>query len=165
MISGTIMKTSHVSGQELPLSAYEMEVWRSFRSAHARLTRRLEAELVAGHALSLASYDMLVQLVEAPDRRLRMTELAERVLISRSGLTRLVDRLHHQGLVQREVCATDARGFFAVLTTDGYAQLQTASGTHLRGVQVHAVARFSPSELRQFGELLALLAPDGRTVA
>ena len=88
------------------------------------LVRRLEADLLAEHQLPLASYDVLVQLVEAPDRRLRMTELAQRVLISRSGLTRLVDRLEREGLVRREACDDDARGLFAVLTEAGFQRLR-----------------------------------------
>ena len=83
---------------------------------------------------------MLVQLVEAPERRLRMSELAERVLLSRSGLTRLVDRLEREGLVRREACDDDARGLFTVLTDDGLARLREASPMHLRGVAEHAWA-------------------------
>lgn len=139
------------------MSNDELKVWRSFLVAHARVTRQLEADLVAEHALPLASYDVLVQLVEAPHHRLRMTELADRVLISRSGLTRLVDRLSKDGLVRREACESDARGLFAVLTPLGYERLRTASRTHLRGVQEYAIGRFSPDELREFGELLSVL--------
>lgn len=143
------------------LSTDELRVWRSFLVAHARVTRRLEADLVAEHALPLASYDVLVQLVEAPDHRLRMTELAERVLISRSGLTRLVDRLSKDGLVRREACESDARGLFAVLTPTGYERLRSASRTHLRGVQEYAIGRFTAEELRELGGLLSLLtAPE-----
>ncbi|MDP9496424.1 MAG: MarR family transcriptional regulator, partial [Actinomycetota bacterium] len=93
-----------------------MAAWRTFLRAHAVLVRRLEAELVAEHDLPLASYDVLVQLSEAPQQRLRMTELADRVLLSRSGLTRLVDRLVRDGLVERQACSEDARGMLAVLT-------------------------------------------------
>jgi DNA-binding MarR family transcriptional regulator len=139
------------------MSNEELRVWRAFLIAHARVTRRLEADLVAEHALPLASYDVLVQLVEAPEHRLRMTELADRVLISRSGLTRLVDRLSREGLVCREACPSDARGLYAVLTPAGYERLRTASRTHLRGVQEYAIGRFSPEELREFGELLSVL--------
>src|SRR5687767_3327298 len=98
------------------LSSAELTAWRTFLRAHAQVTRRLEADLVAEHDLSLPTYDVLVQLSEAPDRRLRMTELAERVLLSRSGLTRLVDRLEREGLVHRQACPSDARGTHAVLT-------------------------------------------------
>ena len=107
---------STIPGMHRDLSEQQMLAWRRFLRAHALVTRRLEDDLVAEHRLPLASYDVLVQLVEAPERRLRMSELAERVLLSRSGLTRLVDRLEREGLVRREACEDDARGLFTVLT-------------------------------------------------
>jgi DNA-binding MarR family transcriptional regulator len=109
--------------------------WRSFIQANARLLRRLDDELQAAHGLSLAEYDALLQLVNAPDRRLRMSTLAERVLLSRSGITRLVDRLVAAGMVERSACVTDARGAEAALTAKGVDTLRTASRTHLDGVQ------------------------------
>jgi DNA-binding MarR family transcriptional regulator len=136
------------------LSAEEIAVWRSFLRAHSQIIRALEADLLAEQRLPLASYDVLVQLVEAPDHRMRMTELAERVLLSRSGVTRLVDRLERDGLVRREACDTDARGLFAVLTDAGYDRLRTAAGTHLRGVETYVIGRLSSEELSQLGRLL-----------
>src|SRR5687767_11095724 len=96
--------------------------------------RQLEAELLAEHQLPLAWYDVLVQLAHAPGRRLRMAELAERVLLSRSGLTRLVDRLVREGLVVRDSCSSDGRGVNAVLTEHGLTRLRAAAPTHLRGI-------------------------------
>ena len=141
-----------------PLSSTELAAWRSFLRAHATVTRRLEAELVAEHDLPLASYDVLVQLSEAPSRALRMTELAERVLLSRSGLTRLVDRLERDGLVARRACPDDARGTLAVLTDAGLARLQAAWPTHLRGVSQHVTDKLSTEELATLEELLGRLA-------
>jgi len=112
-----------------------LDAWRSFLHAHARLTRRLDEELQTAHHLSLAEYDALVQLAGSPGRRLRMSVLAERVLLSRSGLTRLVDRLEAADMVRRSACATDARGAEAILTTTGVQRLRAASQTHLAGVQ------------------------------
>ncbi len=109
--------------------------WRAFIHANARLQRRLDEELQATHGISLAEYDALLQLVNAPDRRLRMSALAERVLLSRSGITRLVDRLEAGGMVARSACVTDARGAEASLTTTGLERLRAASRTHLDGVQ------------------------------
>lgn len=109
--------------------------WRSFIHAHARLLRRLDEELQAAHGLSLAEYDALLQLASAPGRRLRMSVLAERVLLSRSGITRLVDRLVASGAVERSACVTDARGAEAALTERGLTRLRAASSTHLDGVQ------------------------------
>jgi len=136
----------------------ELAVWRAFLRAHATLIRTLEAELGAADAIPLASYDVLVQLAEATDRRLRMTELADRVLLSRSGLTRLVDRLERAGLVRREPCIDDARGMYAVLTDDGVDQLRSASHVHLAGVVEHFARRFNRQEIFRFGQLLARLA-------
>jgi DNA-binding MarR family transcriptional regulator len=109
--------------------------WRAFIHANARLLRRLDEELQAAHGVSLAEYDALLQLVNAPGRRLRMSVLADRVLLSRSGITRLVDRLEASGMVARSACATDARGAEAALTDRGLERLRAASRTHLDGVQ------------------------------
>lgn len=114
-----------------------LRAWVAFLQAHAAVTRRLEAELQAESALSLADYDALVQLAVAPDRRLRMSELAERVVLSRSGGSRLVDRLAAQGLVERRACPTDARGSWAELTPVGLDRLRKAAPRHLRGVDEH----------------------------
>jgi DNA-binding MarR family transcriptional regulator len=139
------------------LRPHELAVWRAFLRAHSQLTRRLEADLIAEHSLPLASYDVLLTLMEAPNRRLRMTELADRVLLSRSGMTRLVDRLEREGLVVREACANDARGMFTVLTEQGYQRLRKASRTHLRGVEEYAVSKLTPDELEAFGKILGKL--------
>ena len=111
-----------------------LDAWRSLIHAHARLTRTLDEELQASHRLSLAEYDALLQLVNAPRRRLRMSVLADRVLLSRSGITRLVDRLVAAGMVERSACSTDARGAEAALTAHGLDRLRAASRTHLDGV-------------------------------
>lgn len=140
--------------------AAELRTWRAFLRAHAQLLRRLESDLLAEHDLPLASYDVLVQLVEAPQHRLRMTELAERVLLSRSGLTRLVDRMTREGLVRREACESDARGLFAVLTQHGYERLRSASVTHLRGVHDYAVGRLTEAQLTALSEVMERFLAD-----
>lgn len=141
-------------------SAAGMTAWRTFLNTHARITRRLEAELMTEEDLALASYDVLVQLSEAPDGRLRMTELAGAVLLSRSGLTRLVDRLTRDGLVTRQACEDDARGTYAVLTPAGLSRLRKASKIHLRGVEEHMTGRLDESELSMLTELLDRLDPE-----
>ena len=143
------------------LTRTELQAWRGFLRAHATVVRALEAELQAEHDLPLASYDVLVQLSEAPDRRLRMTELADRVLLSRSGLTRLADRLEREGLLTREPCPSDARGTLAVLTDAGLERLRKAWPTHLRGVQEQVLGRLTPQEVEQLGVLMAKIGPDG----
>lgn len=140
------------------LSRAQLRSWRAFLRAHAEVTRRLETDLVAAHQVPLAWYDVLVQLVEAPGRRLRMTDLAGAVLISRSGLTRLVDRLVAEGLVRRERAEDDARGTFAVMTDEGYARLRAATPTHLRGIASYVVSRLSPDQLNAFGDACQLIA-------
>jgi DNA-binding MarR family transcriptional regulator len=138
-----------------------------FLRAHSQITRRLEHDLVEEHELPLPSYEVLLQLAEAPGRRLRMTELADRVLLSRSGLTRLVDRLVSDGLVERAACPNDARGTHAVLTEAGLSRLRTAAPTHLRGIAEHVTDRLSEQELGQLRALMAKLlveqvpAPEG----
>jgi DNA-binding MarR family transcriptional regulator len=135
-----------------------MQAWRSFLRAHARLVRVLEAELVANHPVTLGGYDVLVQLAEAPGHRLRMAELADAVLLSRSGVTRLVDRLEVAGMVTRERYESDGRGVVAVITTKGLDTLREAARTHLAGVMRHFVEHFGPEELSEFGALCARLA-------
>ncbi len=133
----------------LPLAPNDprLDAWRAFLSAHARLVRRLDEELRAEHGLSLAEYDTLFQIASAPDRRLRMHELAERVLLSRSGTTRLIDRLESDGLVVRWACSSDARGAEAALTQGGLDRLRTASATHLRGVEDYFLDNIPPADL------------------
>ncbi len=122
--------------------------WRTFLQAHARVVRELERELQAEQGLALTDYDVLVQLRAVDGRRLRMSELADRLLLSRSGVTRLVDRLVSAGLVERMTCDDDRRGQWASLTDAGLRRLRDASPTHLRGVAEHFLDRLSADELR-----------------
>ena len=142
------------------LSVRELGAWRAFLRAHSHINRKLEAELLAEHDLPLASYDVLLQLAESEGRRLRMTELADRVLLSRSGLTRLIDRLERDRLVERVACANDARGTHAVLTDAGLDRLRSAAPTHLRGVSEHVTSRLTAEELDQL-KVLMLKLGDG----
>src|SRR5436190_10353648 len=124
-----------------------IDAWRTFLVAHARLTRRLDDELQAAHGLSLAEYDALLQIASAPNRRVRMNVLAERVILSRSGITRLVDRLEAHGSVERIACETDARGQEARLTAVGRDRLREAAQTHLEGVHRYFLDRLSTDAL------------------
>jgi DNA-binding MarR family transcriptional regulator len=123
------------SARRSPVDESELGAWRAFIQTHARLLHRLDEELQAAHGLSIAEYDALLQLVTAPERRLRMSTLADRVLLSRSGITRLVDRLVADGMVERSACPTDARGSMATITQAGVSRLRAASKTHLEGVR------------------------------
>jgi DNA-binding MarR family transcriptional regulator len=121
--------------------------------AHARLTRELDAQLAREHKLPLSSYEVLLFLADAPEGRMRMSDLAESVLLSRSGLTRLVDRLEREGLLKRERCESDARGLFAEITPEGRRIFDAARRTHLDGVRALFLDRFSRDELRMLGGL------------
>jgi len=129
------------------LSSAELAAWRGMLRVHAGLVRELDAELEQRHRLPVTSYDVLVNLSEAPDRRMRMCDLADAVLLSRSGLSRLVDRLEREGVVERQDCPSDARGAFAALTDDGHELLEDARPTHLAGVRRRFLEHFSPEEL------------------
>src|ERR1700712_5308523 len=145
---------------ELPLhdlsgpSPDAMLAWRSFLRAHARVMRSLEAELEAGEHLALAEYDVLVQLAEAPGQSLRMRELADSVLLSRSGITRLVDRLVRVGYVSRAPTPDDLRGRLAVLTPAGLDRLRRAAPTHLRGIRTHVTERLSAPDAEGLNHLM-----------
>jgi len=136
---------------------WQVGVWRKFLVAHAIVTRQLEQELAAEVQLPIGWYDVLLQLAEAPDRRLRMADLAERVLLSRSGLTRLVDRLEREGLVRREPSPGDARGTYTVLLAPGIERFRAAVPGHLAGICEHFVGRFTDEQLQEFSALLDLV--------
>lgn len=138
-------------------SEVELETWRRFLRAHSSITRRLDAELVAEHRLTLNDYEVLLYLATAQERRLRRSDLADRVLLTRSGITRLLDGLERAGLVRRAECPHDGRVSYAVLTEAGYAALREASRTHLDGVRTLFVERFSEQELEALSALLARL--------
>ena len=140
-----------------PLTPTEMAAWTGMLRANARVLRRLDRELEDECGLSLAQYDVLVQLARAPERRLRMTDLAEQVILSRSGLTRLVDRLASLGLVERRSCESDARVTYAVLTRAGLARLRTAAVVHLRGVREHVTSRLDVRQQEALAEAMARL--------
>jgi DNA-binding MarR family transcriptional regulator len=133
----------------LELTGIELGAWRGMLRVHAALVRELDAELYAAHDLPLSSYDVLIYLQAAPGKRLRMAELADSVLLSRSGVTRLVDRLEREGLIERDTCTSDGRGCFAVLTEQGEQALARARPTHLAGVRERFLSRFSEDELEQ----------------
>ncbi len=132
--------------------------WRSFLQAHARVSRRLDEELRAEHDLSVAEYDALLNIAEAPGRRIRMRQLADRVVLSKSGVTRLIDRLVDDGLVERSACVSDARGAEAVLTEAGLARLRAASRTHLRGIEDHFLDILDAGQLAAVGTAMQTVA-------
>ena len=135
------------------LTPTELHAWRGLLRSHASVVKRLDAELEAAHGLPLTSYEVLLHLEAAPERRMRMCDLAEGIMLSRSGLTRLVDRLERDGLVERVSCSDDARGAFARLTDAGEAKLREAAPTHLQGIRRHFLAHLTAAQLRLLGEV------------
>lgn len=134
------------------LSPDEQRAWRSWLAASALLNERLSRDLQASHGLTLADYEILVWLSEHPERRLRMSELAERTLASRSRLSHQVDRMERAGLVERQQCDDDRRGAFAVLTPAGYDAIVAAAPDHVASVRANLVDALAPEEFLALGE-------------
>ena len=147
------------------LSETELAVWRGFLRLHAALAKQLDAELEAAHGLPLSSYEVLINLQAAPGRKRRMAELADSVLLSRSGTTRLVDRLERDGLLERDTCDSDGRGCFAVLTDQGEELLSKARATHLEGVRERFLRHFEPAEHAQMAQWWNRVMPGAGDVA
>jgi DNA-binding MarR family transcriptional regulator len=136
--------------------------WRSFLEAHAGVLETLERELQEEQGLSLAFYDVLAQLVEAPEGRLRMQDLAEHLLLSRSGFTRLCDRMEAAGLLQRTRCPEDRRGVFAEITPEGARALKEAAPVHHRGIQEHFARHLGSDDLEALRAMLDRLSEGNR---
>jgi DNA-binding MarR family transcriptional regulator len=128
--------------------------------AHATSIRRFNAELVGEHGLTLNDYEVLLRLSRAEGRRLRRVDLAEQVLLTPSGITRLLEGLERAGLVERASCDADARVTYAQLTDDGEVKLREASGTHVAGIRAFFRDRFSEDEVQALGALLERLPLD-----
>ncbi|HWX45344.1 MAG TPA: MarR family transcriptional regulator [Solirubrobacteraceae bacterium] len=143
------------------LSEGELRAWRGLKRAHASLAKRVDAELERTHGLPLSTYEVLHHLAESPGGRMRMCDLAEHAQLSRSGLTRLADRLEKDGLLERCSCEHDARGAYACLTELGRERLCAARGTHLAVVREQFFSRFSEAELSALAELWERIAPCG----
>lgn len=135
-----------------PLTELELNAWRGLLAVHSAMLARLDAELEQEHGLPLTSYEVLLHLADADGGSLRMGELADRLFLSRSGLTRLIDRLVKAGLVERAVCESDRRGYFATLTPAGKRLFAEAQPTHLRGIREHFLSKLDPSEQRALGD-------------
>jgi DNA-binding MarR family transcriptional regulator len=150
-------------GANALLSERELAAWKGMLETHKELVGRLDAELERDHGLPLTSYEVLMYLADSPAGKLRMGELAKHLLLSRSGITRLVDRLERQALVERQPCEDDGRGFYAVLTEKGREKLHAARPYHLAGVRRHFLEVLDPSELdalARIWERLAVQRPD-----
>jgi DNA-binding MarR family transcriptional regulator len=134
-----------------------LQAWTRFLRAHAALTRELSARLEAQHGLTLSDYDVLIQLYHSPERKMRRIDIARQVLLTASGITRLLDGLEDCGLVRKERCESDARVTYAVLTTRGVRKCEEASESHLADVEELFAANFEPAERASLAELLGRL--------
>jgi DNA-binding MarR family transcriptional regulator len=135
-----------------------LAAWEALIRAHATLLRALDAELQSEQGISAGDYDVLITLANAPDGSLRMRELADRVILSRSGITRRVDRLERDGLVRRQPASDDGRSIVACLTDVGRERLREAAGVHLAGVEERFLKRYSDEELATIAALLERVA-------
>jgi DNA-binding MarR family transcriptional regulator len=149
MPSGTPPSSGAPASSVAPLTPRDPRLapWRAFVVAHAHVSRRLDEDLRAEHGLSLQEYVTLLILAEAPGRRLRMGRVADALTLSKSGATRLIDRLVDDGLVERVSCSSDLRGAEAQLTRAGVDRLRKAAPTHLRGIADYFLATIAPEDL------------------
>ena len=136
-----------MSSQVLSEQSLEVQAFVALLRAHASAMRQLNAQLIADHGLTMADYDVLLHLSWAPDRRLRRVDLADRILLTASGITRLLDGLERGGLVERGSCDSDRRVVYAVLTDSGLAKLREAAETHVPQVEAFLSERFDDGEL------------------
>ena len=144
-----------------PTQARDLEAWVAFLRSHAAIIRELSAQLQREHGLTLNDYEVLLHLSHAEGGMLRRVDLAERVLLTASGITRLLEGLEKAGFVCKRNCESDARVTYAMLTDAGAEKLRRASATHLRGVDELFLARYSGSELATLAELLSRLPVTG----
>ncbi|HWQ22985.1 MAG TPA: MarR family transcriptional regulator [Gaiellaceae bacterium] len=147
--------------QALITQASEQRTFTSLLRAHASVTRRLSAQLLVEHGLTLSDYEVLLRLSRAPERRLRRVDLAEQVVLSASGITRLLDGLEASGLVERAACDSDRRVVYAVLTDAGLEKLEEASRSHVAQVAELFADRYDAAELAELETLLERLAEPG----
>ena len=144
-------------GEPRWLDAEEQRAWRAWLYSTQLLNDRLDRELMRATGIPHAYYEILVQLSETPERQMRMSELADRCLSSRSRLSHAVSRLEERGWVRRQVCAEDGRGLLAVLTDEGFAALEAAAPIHVEGVRTHLFDQLTPEQvaaMRDLGETL-----------
>jgi DNA-binding MarR family transcriptional regulator len=140
---------------DAPLAPAELAAWRGMLAVQARVTRVLDAEMQAAHDLSVSAYEVLMFLADAPGGRMRMSEIADGVLLTRSGCTRLVDRLTRRGYVVRALADSDGRGLYAEITPEGLAVVRDARRTHLAGVRREFLDRLTDEDQRRLAEIWA----------
>jgi DNA-binding MarR family transcriptional regulator len=146
---------------QTPTRPQQLDAWVSFLRAHGAITRELSAQLQREHGLTLNDYEVLLHLSHAEGGRMRRVDLAEQIVLTASGITRLLEGLERSGFVCKETCLSDARVSYAKLTDEGAAKLKVAAKTHLRGIDELFLSRYEGSELATLAELLARLPLTG----
>jgi DNA-binding MarR family transcriptional regulator len=149
-IQGVATVTDAADGTTL--AASELAAWRGMLRVQASLLHAMDVDLTAAHGIGLRSYEVLLHLADAPGQRMRMSDLSRSVLLSASGVSRLVDRLERDGLARRERCSEDGRGYWAVLTAAGHQRLSEARPTHLAGVRRLFLSHFSSEDLARLAQ-------------
>lgn len=140
------------------LNAKQQRIWRDWLTASQLLEDVLSSELQEAHGLTGSDYEILARLSESPNRRIRMSVLAQQVLVSRSRLSHQIDRLEQAGWVTRQVCEDDKRGQYAVLSNKGWKLLQAAAHTHVTGVRQHFVDQLTDAEYEALGRAVKKIA-------
>jgi DNA-binding MarR family transcriptional regulator len=147
-------ETHRLTGRPANLASEVPDAWPRLLRAHAAMTRQMDADLIAAHQITLSDYAVLLQLVQAPERRLRRVDLAELAVLTQSGITRLLAGLEKAGFVERAACATDGRVVYAQLTDAGLEKLRASAVTHLESIRELFSSRFSAPELDDLAALL-----------
>jgi DNA-binding MarR family transcriptional regulator len=142
---------------ETRLEGAALDAWRSYLQSHASIVRVLDAELAAAHGMTTRDYQVLLYLSQAEGRHLPMSALAESTMLTRSGITRLIDGLVEAGWIERVACPNDARVSYAQLTDQGYEKLREAGCTHVASIRRLFLENFSPAEIEQLASLLSRL--------
>lgn len=153
-----------MSSQVLTNQASALDAWVRLLRGHASATRAMSAQLVAEHGLTINDYECLLYLAHAEEGRMRRVDLAEQLILTASGVTRLLDGLERAGWVERASCASDRRVTYAVLTDAGRAKLQEAADSHITGVRTFFEERFSADEIETLARLLGRLPGAGEAV-
>jgi DNA-binding MarR family transcriptional regulator len=143
----------------------QLDAWVGFLRSHSAITRQLNVDLLNAHGLTLSDYEVMLHLAHAEDRMMRRVDLAESVILTASGITRLLDGLERAGFVEKAICSSDARVSYAKLTEAGLTKLHEASETHLAGIDELFTSRFSQAELAGLAELLSRLPMTGKACA
>jgi DNA-binding MarR family transcriptional regulator len=151
--AGVRQDTPRGASPSRPLNRAERAAWLGLLSTHLRLLRTLDTQLVAAEHIPMSSFEVLLTLAEAPEGRLRMKDIAASLLISRSGLTRIVDDLERQGFVERRKCPTDARGFDAILTDAGTKAYRRARKIHLTNLRREFLDKLTQEQLTALSEI------------